>query len=123
MEKGETFTTKISKVKVSGEADVLTFYAYLDVDGLDADNNNRPEAGDKLEKDATFYVTKPENELVVFEIDGDTTFEAASLQTVIFKFTAKGTPIRDGKVWFKIPSDWSDPEESDEDVLGQVADK
>ena len=118
VDKGKTFTTRISKVKVSGEADVRTFYAYLDVDGLTA---NRAAEGDKLEKDATFYVTKPENELVVFEIDGDTTFEAASLQTVIFKFTAKGTPIRDGKVWFKIPSDWSDPEESDKDELGQVA--
>ena len=71
---------------------------------------------------ARFYVVVTENEDVTFTADKHI-LRAASLDTVVFTFTAVDTPIRNGRVQFTIPSGWSAPmkgAKADTDVIGSV---
>ena len=71
---------------------------------------------------ARFYVIVTENEDVTF-IANKHFLRAASLDKVVFTFTAGDTPIRNGRVQFNIPSGWSAPVKSakaDDDVIGRV---
>ena len=82
---------------------------------LDVDDHGLAEA-------ANFYVIVTENEDVTFEANKHFV-RAASLDKVVFTFTAVDTPIRNGRVQFTIPSGWSAPAKSaDEatDVIGKV---
>ena len=45
---------------------------------------------------------------------------AASLQRIVFTFTAVDTPIGRGEVQFSIPSGWTAPDETKDNVLGAV---
>ena len=80
------------------------------------------DAHHNLAAPANFYVVVTENEGVTFSANKHFV-RAASLDEVVFTFTAVDTPIRNGKVQFTIPSGWSAPAKpADEaaDVIGKV---
>ena len=60
----------------------------------------------KLTGDAmpTLAVTKTSQDAVKFEVVGESSFSAGSMQEIKFRFTAQGTPIRGGRVSFTIPA-------------------
>ena len=94
----DQLTTIISGVDVT---DVPNNYVWgIMVDGVElVDDKNTPE-----DDRAILSITKTVPEAVKLSVDGDDSFPAASKQTIKFKFTAVDTPIRDGSVWFSIPT-------------------
>ena len=64
------------------------------------------DGSNKLTGDAmpTLSVTKTLEDAVKFEVVGKNEFAAGSMQTIQFRFTAQGTPIRGGRVSFTIPA-------------------
>ena len=107
----DKLTTTISRVDVT---DVPNNYVWGIMVG------EKPLLDDKntTEDDrAILSITKTDPEAVKLSVDGDDSFPAASKQTIKFKFTAVDTPIRDGSVWFSIPSALgSGPAASDADA-------
>ena len=75
---------------------VLRDDKYADADGDGA-------AGD-VDENPILSVLQTSRGNVTFEIVGDTTLPALSMQTITFKFTADKTTIRDGWVSFTIPA-------------------
>ena len=117
--KDKTFRTYITGVRVQDDGGTLPFTAQV-TQGTAA----LAALSDANVADARFYVIVTENEDVTFEAAADKHFlRAASLQTVVFTFTADDTPIRNGRVQFSIPSGWSapmKPAKDDADVIGMV---
>ena len=103
--KGGKLTTRIANVKVDSAVDILEFSA--------------TQGGRDLVPATNFYVVALEDESVTFDSDASSV-SAASLQTVEFTFRAVDTPIGGGKVQFSIPSGWTAPVKTKDDVLGAV---
>ena len=57
----------------------------------------------QVESPPILSVTKTSGDAVKFEVVGQDTFAAGSMQTIQLRFTAQGTPIRGGRVSFTIP--------------------
>ena len=104
LDKGRTFRTYITGVKVHSTVGILEF---------------RATQGAPLVPTTKFYVVALEDESVTFG-SNVSSVSAASLQTVVFTFTAADTPIGGGKVQFSIPSGWTVPVKTKDDVLGAV---
>ena len=112
---GDTFKTTIANVDIPGTSDEYSW-------GTKVWTGEAEPGGDVAELPAapTLFVVK-KADAVDFEIlqaDNDMTerfprYHAASEQPIGFKFTATDTPIKDGSVWFEIPSTWTRPSLSD----------
>ena len=89
----------ISKVDVVAEPDNYEWETMVDDEMLvnDAITRDVNEVG-------SLSVVNTAAENVKFDIQGPSSFPAASDQTINFRFTAVETPIRDGSVSFVIPS-------------------
>ena len=101
--KGRTFNTVITNVSVPSTVGIHEFEA---------------TQGTALTP-FRFYVVNPEEGSVTFTAD-KSSVSAASLQTIEFTFTAVDTPIGRGEVQFSIPSGWTAPDETKDNVLGAV---
>ena len=66
-----------------------------------------------------FYLVHPGEESVTFTAD-PSSVSAASSQRIVFTFTAQDTPIGRGEVRFSIPSGWTRPVKTKDNVLGAV---
>ena len=79
----------------------------------------RATQGAPLVPTTKFYVVALEDESVTFG-SNVSSVSAASVQRVVFTFRAVDTPIGGGKVQFSIPSGWTAPVKTKDDVLGAV---
>ena len=102
--KGRTFNTVITNVSVPSTVGIHDFGA---------------RQGGTALTPFRFYVVNPEEGSVTFTAD-KSSVSAASLQTIEFTFTAVDTPIGRGEVQFSIPSGWTAPDETKDNVLGAV---
>ena len=121
--KDDKLTTTISRVDVTETPDNYEWEVVVDGNLL-VDDKNTKDIDDR----AILSVVDTSAESVKFEVDGDDSFPAASSQKIVFKFTAVDTPIRDGSVWFRIPSTLGsapvqpkNPEPNAKTVLGIVS--
>ena len=97
---GDKVVIQISKVDVVDEPDNYEWETTVDTVKLvdDATTADVNEVG-------SLSVVKTSAETVKFDIDGESSFPAASEDKAIkFRFTAVDTPIRDGSVSFVIPA-------------------
>ncbi len=115
--KDAKLTTTVSKVHVTEDAgnyDWMTTVATTEItnDTTTADVNEV----------ATLTVVDTEQDAVQFSVVGDGMYHAASKTSILFRFTADTTPIRDGNVSFRVPAALgSAPQPSDaEDKAGTV---
>ena len=102
---GDKLTTTVSRVDVLSDAGSYTWEATLTPSG----GTPTPIGEDAIltaddPDTAVLSVVKTSAESVKFTVDGQSAFPAASERAIVFKFTAESSPIRDGSVWFTIPS-------------------
>ena len=103
--KGRSFNTVITNVSVPSTVQILEFTAQ--------------QGGAALAAPFNFYVVNPEEASVTFTAN-TSSVSAASLQEIVFTFTAVDTPIGRGEVQFSIPSGWDRPVKTKDNVLGAV---
>ena len=108
LDKNKTLTAKIQRVDIIPEVGEQPWtvrvgpalVAPADPDLFELMDNGDID-GDEL---PVFSVVNTSGDAVKFEIDGPDTFPAGSLATIMFKFTAESTAIRNGRVSLTIPS-------------------
>ncbi len=100
LRKNRTLRTTIRRVDILPTADNYSWTVKVNGIILIDDPTTRD-----LDERPVLSVVSTSGNPVLFEIDGDTSFHAASQGTIIFKFTTESTPIRNGRVSLTIPSD------------------
>ena len=118
IKEGQQLITTVNNVKI--ESTTGNYEWVVNVNPTEFDTDDNPiavgavgyEAGVNVEEEsdrkkdgrAFLSVVKIAEKAVLLEVEGTSSFPAASKQEIQFRFTAVDTPIRDGKVWLKIPS-------------------
>ena len=114
---GDKWTVTIKNVDIQDKGAALTWTTRIGT----ADSLT---ASDELNESPVLYITDTTNEAVVFTMGDDSsfaTFKAAQeLESVVFKFAAAETSIKNGQLRFTIPSGWG-PKPTTADAAGNVA--
>ena len=125
--KNAKLTIKVDNVDITEDADNYEWEVRVgtpDGNGALGDGTILMDdaATEDVDETAVLTVVDTEPGSVTFDVVGDGMYPAASKRSIKFKFTAESTPIRDGSVWFKVPSTLgSVPAKSDaEDTAGTV---
>ena len=99
LKKDRTLKATIKDVEIVADADEYPWTVTVG-EASDGTTDNQL-MGDAM---PMLSVTKTSQDAVKFEVVGTNSFAAGSMQTIQFRFTAQGTPIRGGRVSFTIPA-------------------
>ena len=126
--KGKSFSIRINKLQVpmnAAHADIYSWTTMLDGESITPpdipeiyvvreSNTDDPTAAAAV----MFEIVNSDDNFVTTNGGSPVSFpryHAASKQSIRFKFTPSGTPIKDGSFWFDIPSDWARTSTTDVD--------
>ena len=102
LKKDRTLKATIKNIDIVTDADEYDWKVTVTPPGLvEAINTGFGLEGDAM---PTLAVTKTSQDAVKFEVVGQNSFSAGSMQEIEFRFTAQGTPIQGGRVSFTIPA-------------------